>query len=547
MDLDFSESEQSDFTADVCVIGAGAAGFACALSFLDTSIKVIILEGGRRSFCEEAADLHKADITNHHHLGVHEARERIVGGTTTKWGGQALPFMKEDFLVRKHLSASGWPISYEELQPYYQKAEAVLGTDQTTSFNYAPWKDHSVAEPVFSRDTISLFVTKWCKTPNFALQHGEKIRAASHITLLSNANVIELLPNVGFDAVEELRIKSLDGKEGSVRARYIIAAGGAIETVRLFLASKKFGEDGLANKHDLVGRYFQDHCAAIAGQIIPDSRRRFHAIFDPFYKNGYKYFPRIKLNPQLASQSQLLHCSGQIVFSDVMDGALAHAKKLMAFVRNRQLPSIHEIRSLLSPDKMLAIGRAAWRLKVKKRGSSPASGPIWLEVHSEQEPLYDSRITLSDKVDHLGMPRVKLHWSISELTVKTIKEMARLTALEFQNSKIGKLKLEPWVIHKKNDKPLRWIIDTFHQAGGLKMSTNEQDGVVDTACKVFGMRNLYVASSAVFPTSSFSNSTMTIIALAIRVCETVKLRISEDQQVNSRQQKRTENIEISEN
>ena len=524
MYIDFSQTNEFEFEADICVIGAGAAGFSCAVTLLSSGLKVLVLEGGLKKVHPKAAEIHQGEVVNHPHIGIHEARERVVGGTTTKWGGQAFPFLKEDFEERTYMNMSGWPISFEDIEPYYNKAEAILGTDNLVPFQYRPWKDTSIDEPQFTPSTIDLFVTKWCKVPNFALQHGYKIEQSENVILLRNANVVELLPNEDLDAVKALKIRSLDGKEGMVNAKYVIAAGGAMETVRLFLVYKKFGQAGLGNSGGLVGRYFQDHCAAIVGQIYPASRKRFHSLFDPFYKNGFKYFPRIKLDPSFANKSSILHASAQVVFSEKENGVLDQAKMLIGSLRKKELPSVNIIKALFKPSEFFSIAKAAWRWKVDNRGSSSDSGPIWLEIHSEQEPVYESSVQLGQTVDALGMPRIRLDWKISDLTVTTIKTMAALVREELKRTGVGEVVLEPWVTGE-TEKSLRWITDTFHQAGGLKMAGSEQDGVVDSSCKVFGIQNLYVASSAVFPTSSFSNPTMTTIALSIRICESVKERI----------------------
>jgi choline dehydrogenase-like flavoprotein len=523
MYLDFSLVAETSFEADICIIGSGAAGFACAVSLLDAGLRVLLVESGRTKLDEEITKLHQGEVSNQPHTGIHEGRARVVGGTTTKWGGQALPFMAEDFQYRCHVNESGWPITASELAPYYRKAEHILGTDPSVPFGFQPWQDWRVQPPEFSANSIDLLVTKWCKIPNFAQQHGDKIRQSATIDLLRNASVTQLLPTADGSAVQALTIRSIEGKEGCIRARYVIAATGAIETVRLFLNSREFGANGLGNDYGLVGKYFQDHVAATVGQVLPKSRRRMHDLFDPFYRNGFKYLPRLRLSPALAQELRVLHASAQVLFPMEAYSPLTVGKRLLATLRRRQLPRAQELKILASPRLLLTMAKGLLRWKLGKRGSSASTGPIWLEVHCEQEPLADSYITLSTSTDAMQMPRVKLHWTISDLTISTIQTVARLLQAEFEQAGLGTVKLVPW-LEEGTDNPRRWLTDTFHQAGGLRMAADETKGVVDAACKVFGISNLYVASSAVFPTSSFSNPTMTIIALAIRISEAVAQR-----------------------
>ena len=121
------------------------------------------------------------------------------------------------------------------------------------------------------------------------------------------------------------------------------------------------------------------------------------------------------------------------------------------------------------------------------------------------------------------MHRIRLHWQISDLTIETIRRAAQLIKEEFEQAGIGTIELAPWLTSSSDEARL-FLTDVYHQAGGLRMSEKEEEGVVDSSCRVFGIDNLYIASSAVFPTSSFSNPTMTTMALAVRICEEVENR-----------------------
>ncbi|HKG07360.1 MAG TPA: GMC family oxidoreductase [Pedobacter sp.] len=520
--MNYEDLAPGDLEADVCVIGAGAAGFACAKHLLSSGMKVLVVEGGLEQYHQAAADLHKSEVRGFHHTGIHDARERVVGGTTTKWGGQALPFMAEDFKVRPHVKLSGWPISLNELMPYYKMAESILGTDVSVPYEYKPWSDSGIPIPDLNQGALDLFVTKWCKIPNFALQHGSAVRDSDEVTLLYNANVLELIPGPDKSAVAAVKIRSLGGKESLVKARVFIAAGGAIESVRLFLNSVQFGTTGPGNAGGKVGLYFQDHVAAVVGQVIPVSRTDFQNLFDSFYRNGFKYFPRLRLNPDRAEKQNILHASAQIVYSSEANDPLTQAKQMLTAIRKKEATvGFRDLIKLANPYHLLRLARAVMRWKIEKRGSSPEKGPIWLEIHSEQEPSLQSTISLSDQRDEMGMRRVSLHWHVSALTARTIRETAGLVSREFKAAGIAEVRLEPWVNGAVAD-GTRWMTDVYHQAGGLRMSEYENDGVVDRDCKVFGLSNLYVASSAVFPTSSFSNPTMTTIALSLRICDRIK-------------------------
>jgi choline dehydrogenase-like flavoprotein len=215
-------------------------------------------------------------------------------------------------------------------------------------------------------------------------------------------------------------------------------------------------------------------------------------------------------------KEKALHASAQLIFTEKNNSALQTAKAILSSLKKKKIPFAKALSALLNPVALIDMIAPVINWKIKKRGYASRSGKIMLEIHSEQEPCAESYITLSDKVDALGMRRIKLNWSIPERSIQTIKKMAKLVQSEFEKAGLGRIVLFPWTDNEPK------LTDTYHQAGGLRMADNETEGVVDASCKVFGIDNLYVASSAVFPTSSFSNPTMTAMALSIRVAEIVE-------------------------
>ena len=163
-----------------------------------------------------------------------------------------------------------------------------------------------------------------------------------------------------------------------------------------------------------------------------------------------------------------------------------------------------------------------YMLIFKKRISQPGSKFIWIECHSEQEPLRESRITLDpNKKDILGMNRIHLDWKINEKTYETIKQTSELIKSEFEQIGLGDVLLDDW-IEKYNPNWRSHVGDVYHQSGTTRMSEKAKNGVVDTNLKLFNHPNLFVASSSVFPTSSAANPTFTAIALSIRLCDHIK-------------------------
>jgi len=142
---------------------------------------------------------------------------------------------------------------------------------------------------------------------------------------------------------------------------------------------------------------------------------------------------------------------------------------------------------------------------------------------SEQQPDPESRILLSDKVDALGIPRANVRWKLTELTLHTIRKYVETLREQFRRAAIGEIELDPWVFADVDSQ--RWtehITDQYHHIGTARMDDSPRAGVVDQNCQVHGIANLYIGSSAVFPTSGHSNPTLTIIALCIRMADRLK-------------------------
>jgi choline dehydrogenase-like flavoprotein len=131
----------------------------------------------------------------------------------------------------------------------------------------------------------------------------------------------------------------------------------------------------------------------------------------------------------------------------------------------------------------------------------------------EQAPNPDSRVTLGNRTDALGLPTVRLEWRLSEIDRHTLATGALLLAREIGRLGLGRTKLEP-VTQPSIFPDGLWAAN--HHMGTTRMG---DDGVVDRNCRVHGIENLFMAGSSVFPTSGCMNPTLTIVALALRLAD----------------------------
>jgi choline dehydrogenase-like flavoprotein len=147
-------------------------------------------------------------------------------------------------------------------------------------------------------------------------------------------------------------------------------------------------------------------------------------------------------------------------------------------------------------------------------------GAIDLDFNAEQAPNPDSRVTLSEHRDAYGLPRLKVDWRASAVDVDSVVTAHRLLAARLAQCGAGLMEIDEERIRDG------YKAMGSHHIGTARMASNPSEGVVNRDCRVFGCANLYLAGSAVFPTSSHANPTLTIVALAARLAEHLKHRAS---------------------
>src|SRR5262249_16127207 len=105
--------EDQTLVADVCVIGAGIAGLIIADRLRNYGRSVVVLESGGRTDSGGIDPLNHIVFEGRPYRGATLGRTRGLGGTSTRWGGALIPFLREDFAARPYLGLDAWPVSYD--------------------------------------------------------------------------------------------------------------------------------------------------------------------------------------------------------------------------------------------------------------------------------------------------------------------------------------------------------------------------------------------------------------------------------------------------
>ena len=265
--------EGARLEADLCIVGAGAAGIAMALQFASTGHRVILLEGGLERADKDAQSLYEGHVADAAlHPPANTYRQRRFGGTTTNWGGRCMPFDPIDFERRPWIAGSGWPIGYDDVARHYPEANALC---EAGDYIYDAKKvDGGMRAMVdgfapahFNLDAIERFS---CPT-DFGARYGQRLKSSKAIEVVLGANAIELVTSdTAALSARSPSPRSAD-RRFAVKATRVVLATGGLEVPRLLLASRRHHVAGIGNAGDQVGRSYMCHIAGTYGTLVFDA------------------------------------------------------------------------------------------------------------------------------------------------------------------------------------------------------------------------------------------------------------------------------------
>ena len=504
--------------ADLCVIGAGAAGIALAREFAGARHDVIVLESGglRRS---DATDRFKHGESNGMDVAsLVDGRGRLLGGSTALWAGQCIPLDRGTFAERPWIPHSGWPFEGTELEPFLRRAEALFQI-QGEVYDERVWDAFGVRRPAVDPGALVHRFTVWCPQPHLGRLYRDALDASRHVRVLLNATATEIVTTPGGQRFDSVQITTPEGRQASVSARACVLCCGGIENSRLLLASQRHQPAGIGNRHDLVGRFFQEHPNGHAAVIVEGDVARLQELYGLLYRRRIRYLPRLVLSRERQRSEEVLACAAHPVFHFGEQSGIEAARRLYRAARGRHRPQG-------LPRELTRIARDAPRLfpvayRRVAHGRSPRAQPVrvTLQTYGEQAPNPASRITLSRQRDPLGVALPKVDWQLTAADLRTAEVMVSVVTEEFRRLGLGTVRAEPWLADGS------WsthMTEAFHHMGTTRLGTDPKSSVVDPNGQVHGVDGLFVTGSSVFPIAGFANPTLTIAALAIRLGDHLK-------------------------
>ncbi|OBH06466.1 GMC oxidoreductase [Mycobacterium sp. E1747] len=534
---------------DVVVVGAGPIGIVTALELATAGVEVALIESGLERPDRGAQELATFDSRqdDYFHSRSEVTVRRQVGGTSALWGGRCVKFDAIDFEDRPITAQSPWPIGFDDVEPYLQRACDWAGCGQAV-FNARDIPELAQRDLVVGLPDEQVRTTdleRWSLPTRFGREYHAELRNTPGLTLWTGLTCTEVVTTQAGDVVDHLVVKTLDGREGRVvAADYIIATGG-LEATRLLLASDRHHPPGLGNAGGHLGRWYMSHVEArVARACFTNDDVIYEHERD---REGVYIRRRFTFTPQLQRQLAMPNAAVWMVNPPISDPAHgsgilsgvyltlisplgrfllaaaireAHTKtagppRVAAHLRNiiRDLFGSIRFAVRFSYARLLRRGRKAPGFFVKGSGNR-----YLLHYHGEHLPHWDSRIELTDERDALGMRRIRTHMYFSDADYESVRKAIDLIDEHLRRHGVGQVE---WLVDDVEGSVHDFMrgYAGFHQAGTTRMSATADGGVVNPDLQVHGVRGLYVASTSVLPTSSQANPTLLGIALGVRLAE----------------------------
>ena len=439
--------------------------------------------------------------------------ERLVGGTTWHWQGTALRHLPNDFRI-KTLYGVGedWPISYEQLEPWYLEAENEigvagdslndLGAPRSDSFPMGPipasYLDKQIDTALRPHGLRTQVVPHARNSEPF---HGRppccgnntcvpicpiqaKYDASVHVKKARDAGAQIVDRAVAFKVsapssglIDGIYFKR-DGLEQMAKGRVFVIAAHAIETPKLLLMSRTGQHpNGIANSSDQVGRNLMDHPTQISLCLARDPVYPFRG---PTEISGIEHMRDGSFRNDTAAFRMPIGNNGwefgagpptTLVSNDIQDGY--RGEMLKERLRAR---TIRQVR---------------------------------LAALIEQLPDANNRVSLSEQMDALGLPRPRIEYAYDDYVLRGQEEARKLARLVF--SALG----------ATYQRHLPDLFGAGHIIGTCRMGDDPRTSVADADGRTHDHPNLFLAGSSLFPTAATANPTLTIAALALRSAKAI--------------------------
>lgn len=514
---------------DAIVIGAGVCGIIAALELGRAHKSVLLIESGHQEPAAQAQELNQGFTTGDAVTDPGLNRTRAFGGTMHQWeihlqagiaGGRFVELEPYDFESKRQNPLSEWPISYEDLKPYYQKAKQYLGVEDLCQGG-----DPDRKHPLSSYLDPDVLVAGEYGLADFRVllaQWRKELNDNAHITLLEQHTVTAINLNEQGNRVESVSVlptSEPDAPTHFYTAGNIVLAAGVIENVRLLLTNTHpKWLNGLGNNSGWVGKGFMDHSIqpVCTVELPPGFDTAKMAFFDRQVKNGGERIGFLTFNENYRRQHELYNLG--LILTPVPSWVNSDAGRALRLLKS------NKVKGIISCLKQApGIARLIWA-KIRKEKSLKATENGWADARDdkykhrhhhwmiwavcEQDSHAENCLDLSKTHDYYGIPRVSVEWSYTKEDQDLIISAKKIVYKFIEQQGLPAIPLAQ--IHYSG---------THHHFGGARMSLEEYNGVTDENGIIHGISNFSLAGCSAACSSGMVNPTLTHLALTLKTLD----------------------------
>lgn len=497
--------------ADICIIGAGAAGLIVAHELAQTGRDILVLESGGPGPAPATAALMTGRAVTRPPFQLAGAR-RQLGGSFSDWGANCALIDAADLAAPAEAGGPCWPSALAPLNGLAARAADYLSgfrgfgdfsLEETAALRPMPGRGAGDGDAAGGAWREKLYLRGAADAA--ARLAGRLARADSPVRLVLHATALEIA--IADGEATALHFANLAGARSTVRARTFVVAAGT-ENAPLLLRS--FGPDSAAARRRLpaLGRFLHAHLLSLHGFLLPGGpRKRLHRYLLPVTRDGIGESPRPHFSGLVppatiaAPDEGLGHCL--FLEPAIHDAPLLTRETVARAGRWRRIPRHH------NPRFMAAAKRVGW---------SCAPAIYGLRHYMEQPPRWEAEVSLGAPAGPFGLGAAQFRWQIGEAEKRQmIAACASLAALA-PGDGFGRA-----VDHQEiADAAGADFGRNAHPMGGTVIGTDAARSVVDENLRVHGVGNLHVCGGSAIPRSGTAMTTSLIAQLALHLADRLK-------------------------
>jgi len=511
MHIDSSSIDQDlNFQNDIVILGGGISGIFLAYLLKDTKKNIVIVDHGSMPDLRENISRENDIIqTGIHHDGI-SIKNKTVGGWSNLWGGLLTELSKID------LEKNYWGLNYEELKNLYKEIYHIFSIETCKDPIKQQLKKNNEIDEL-NIDHLERYFVYYLKELNFFYGFDNFLKTNNNIKVFYNANINNVI--LQNNKISRVEISNINEKKIAFCSKYFILSMGVKGNNQFLLSLKsKIINNPLIN-NDYIGRYFHDHIGLDIGNVEITDIKRFRLLFENGFYKKIKYQPKIK---NIAIEYSDLAISGQFEdHSNFNDDIISFKHSMYNILKCKNFATSKSLLKFFFSKKLLLFFDYLLHFFLKKRVKNFFGNNIKFRIQSEQSVSYDSNISL-DKIDQTGnsfLKKIKLNWIVKSNDFVKIRSFTEDVNNFLLKNKIGKI-----INYAEADNNFFYknLQSTYHLSGGTIISKDNQTGVCDKDYKVWGFDNLYVTGSSLFPNNGSANTTLTILALVLKLSKNLK-------------------------